>query len=96
MKAVSWPSARLLVKLPAGDAILYPASSLHQVKEVTSGERLVAVTWVQSMIRDPAKREVLFNLSQSRNHLLETAPNEKSTTLISQSYVNLLRMWSEL
>ena len=94
--AISTSFGEQTVKLPAGDAILYPASSLHQVKEVTSGERLVAATWVQSMIRDPAKREVLFNLSQSRDHLLETAPNEKSTTLISQSYVNLLRMWSEL
>jgi PKHD-type hydroxylase len=94
--AISTSFGEQTVKLPAGDAILYPASSLHQVKEVTSGERLVAATWVQSMIRDPAKREVLFNLSRSRDHLLETAPNEKFTSLISQSYVNLLRMWSEL
>ncbi|MGI9290448.1 MAG: Fe2+-dependent dioxygenase [Gammaproteobacteria bacterium] len=94
--AISTSFGEQMVKLPAGDAILYPASNLHQVKEVTSGERLVAATWVQSMIRDPAKREVLFNLSRSRDHLLETAPNEKFTSLISQSYVNLLRMWSEL
>lgn len=94
--AISTSFGEQTVKLPAGDAILYPASNLHQVKEVTSGERLVAATWVQSMIRDPAKREVLFNLSRSRDHLLETAPNEKFTSLISQSYVNLLRMWSEL
>lgn len=94
--AISTSFGEQTVKLPAGDAILYPASNLHQVKEVTSGERLVAATWVQSMIRDPAKREVLFNLSRSRDHMLETAPNEKFTSLISQSYVNLLRMWSEL
>ena len=66
--AISTSFGEQTVKLPAGDAILYPASNLHQVKEVTSGERLVAATWVQSMIRDPAKREVLFNLSRSRDH----------------------------
>ncbi|MEE8427937.1 MAG: Fe2+-dependent dioxygenase [Gammaproteobacteria bacterium] len=84
------------VKFAAGDGVLYPASSLHQVREVKKGERLVAVTWAQSLVRDPARRELLFELSQARDHLLETAPGANATALISKSYVNLLRMWSEV
>lgn len=84
------------VKFAAGDGVLYPASSLHQVREVKKGERLVAVTWAQSLVRDPAQRELLFELGQARDHLLETAPGADATALISKSYVNLLRMWSEV
>jgi len=84
------------VKLPAGDAVLYPASSLHEVREVARGVRLVAVTWVQSMIRNPEQRELLFELGNARDHLLETKPNTEATKLISKSYVNLVRMWSEV
>ena len=94
--AISTPLGEQLIKLSAGSAVLYPASSLHQVKEVTSGERRVAVTWVQSMIRDPSQREILFKLCRARDELLESSPNKESTNLLSQSYVNLLRMWSEL
>ncbi len=84
------------VKFAAGDGVLYPASSLHQVREVKKGERLVAVTWAQSLVRDPAQRELLYELGQARDHLLETAPGTDATALISKSYVNLLRMWSEV
>jgi PKHD-type hydroxylase len=84
------------VKLPAGDAIMYPASSLHHVAEVTRGERLVAVTWVQSLVRDPARRELLYELGQARDTLLKTAPTAPETARISTVYVNLVRMWSEL
>jgi len=85
-----------VVKLPAGDAVLYPASSVHHVNEVTSGNRLVAVTWIQSLIRDPAQRELLFNLDKARSKLLLNNPGEEETKLIDHSYVNLMRMWSEL
>jgi PKHD-type hydroxylase len=84
------------VKLPAGDAVLYPASSLHHVAEVTRGERLVAVTWVQSMVRDPARRELLYQLNQARERLLRQAPEAPETTQVNTAYVNLFRMWSEL
>ncbi len=84
------------IKFAAGDGVLYPASSLHQVREVQKGERFVAVTWAQSLVRDPARRELLFELSQARDHLLETAPGTDVTALVSKSYVNLLRMWSEV
>ncbi len=84
------------VKLPAGDGVMYPASSLHRVAEVTRGERLVAVTWVQSLVRDPAKRELLYELNQVRERLLQEAPDSPDTARVNTVYVNLFRMWSEL
>ena len=84
------------VKLPAGDGVMYPASSLHRVAEVTRGERLVAVTWVQSLVRDPAKRELLYELNQVRERLLQEVPDSQDTARINTVYVNLFRMWSEL
>ncbi len=84
------------VKLPAGDAVMYPASSLHRVTPVTRGERLVAVTWAQSLVRDPAKRELLYELNQAREALLAAAPDAPETTRVNTAYVNLVRMWGEI
>jgi PKHD-type hydroxylase len=84
------------VKLPAGDAVLYPSSSLHQVAEVTAGERLVAVTWIQSYVRDAARRELLFELNQARETLLKDSPQAAHTTLVDRSYANLVRMWADV
>jgi len=83
------------IKLDAGDAVLYPSSSTHRVAEVTRGERLVAVTWLQSMVRDPAKRELLYKLHQARELLLKNARNTTETELVSNTYVNLVRMWAD-
>jgi PKHD-type hydroxylase len=84
------------VKLAAGDAVVYPSSSLHHITEVTEGERLVAVTWTQSMLRDPQQRELLFQLYQTRESLMKKQPDAAETTQIDHVYVNLVRMWSEL
>ncbi len=84
------------VKLPAGDAILYPSGSLHQVTGITRGERLVAVTWIQSMIRDAGQRELLYTLFQARETLLELQPEAVQTRQVSTAYINLVRMWAEL
>ena len=84
------------IKLDAGDAVVYPSSSIHQVKPVTDGERLVMVTWMQSMIRDPQKRELLYELHQARETLLQQARDEATTGQVDRSYVNLFRMWAEL
>jgi PKHD-type hydroxylase len=84
------------VKLPAGDALVYPSSSLHRVAEVTRGERLVALTWIQSYVRDPGRRELLYELNLAREHLLRTAPEAEHTALVDRSYSNLLRMWSDV
>ena len=84
------------IKLAAGSAVVYPSSSLHHVAEVTKGTRLVAVTWSQSMIRDPAKRELLYQLNQARESLLKQRPDDQETKQVDVAYVNLFRMWSEL
>ncbi len=84
------------IKLNAGDAVVYPSSSTHRVAEVTSGERIVAVTWLQSTVRDPAKREILYNLSKAREALIQNAPDSKELELLSNSYCNLVRMWTDI
>ena len=84
------------IKLEAGDGVMYPASSLHQVKAVISGERLVAVTWMQSMVRQAERRELLYQLYLALQDLRTNSPQSASTHKIEQSYVNLVRMWSEV
>ena len=84
------------VKLSAGSIVTYPASSIHRVNEVTRGEILVAVTWIQSMVRDAAKRELLYELSEARNSLLAKDPKSDIAKKVDHSYVNLIRMWSEI
>ena len=93
---VNTPFGEQLVKLPAGDAVMYPSSSLHRVAEVTRGERLVAVTWLQSLVRDPARRELLHELNSVRERLLAQAPQSEDAKLINKSYVNLVRMWGDI
>ncbi len=84
------------VKLNAGDAVMYPSSSTHRVNEVTRGERLVAVTWCQSMVRDAAQRELLYNLSLARDALIANDATADTTQRVSNAYTNLVRMWAEL
>ncbi len=84
------------VKYAAGDAVLYPASSIHRVSPVTRGERLVAVTWVQSLVRDPARRELLYGLNAAREKLLQSAPEAEETAQVNAAYLNLIRMWSDI
>ncbi len=84
------------VRLNAGDVIVYPSTSWHQVDEVTSGERLVAVIWAQSMIKDPQKRELVYELGQARNILIDERAKSDETAHVSNVYANLVRRWSEL
>lgn len=83
------------IKLAAGDAVIYPSHSLHRVAEVTSGERLAAVLWIQSLVRDAARRELLWELCQAREKLLRTVAGTAESDWVDRSYVNLLRMWAE-
>jgi PKHD-type hydroxylase len=90
------PFGEQLVKLPAGDAVLYPSSSIHRVAEVTRGERLVAVSWIQSLVRSPEQRALLHELNQAREKLLRDNPADPETAQVNHAYVNLVRMWSEI
>lgn len=85
-----------IIKYPAGDAVMYPATTRHCVNEVTSGERLVAVTWVQSMIKDNEKRALLYQLGTAREKLLRKQPTEDYSKQVDLVYVNLVRKWSEV
>ena len=83
------------VKLPAGDAIIYPSSSLHRVQPVTRGARLAAFFWVQSLVRDDGRRRLLFELDASIQRLTATAADRDAVLQLTGVYHNLLRQWAE-
>ena len=84
------------VKLAAGDAVVYPSARVHQVAPVTTGIRQVALTWIQSFVRDAAKRELLYELDQAREKLLNIDSESDEAKYVDRSYANLLRMWAEV
>ncbi len=81
-------------KLAAGSALLYPSTCYHAVTPVNSGERLVAITWVQSHIRRADQREILLQLDQARD-LLAGDSNAESYHKVNLCYTNLFRMWAD-
>jgi len=83
------------VKLPAGHAIVYPATSLHQVRPVTRGARVSSFFWAQSLVRDDAQRALLFDLDNSIQRLNATHGDESAKRTLVGCYHNLLRMWSD-
>lgn len=83
------------VKLAAGDAIVYPSTSLHRVNPVTQGTRLASFFWTQSLVRSDENRRLLFDLDQSIQNLTLDHPEHPSISALSGTYHNLLRMWSE-
>ncbi len=83
-------------KLPAGSMVVYPSTFLHRVTPVTEGVRFAAVTWVQSLIRDPLEREMLFELNTVRQALFEKYGKTVEFDLLCKIYGNLLRKWVEL
>ncbi|MFH7243408.1 MAG: Fe2+-dependent dioxygenase [Spirulina sp.] len=84
------------IKLPAGAAIIYPSTYLHQVTEVTQGVRFAAVTWVQSQVRSAHHREILFDLDTVRRSLFEKYGKTTEFDLLSKTHANLLRQWVEV
>jgi PKHD-type hydroxylase len=83
------------VKLPAGDLIVYPSSSLHRVAPVTEGTRLAAFFWVQSLIRSDSQRRTLFELDRSIQTLTATGADRDAVLQLTGIYHNLLRQWAE-
>ncbi|HYH86088.1 MAG TPA: Fe2+-dependent dioxygenase [Pyrinomonadaceae bacterium] len=84
------------VKLRAGHLILYPASSLHNVRPVTRGARLASFFWIQSMVRDDGERTLLFDLDTAIQRLGLDAPEHPSVVQLTSVYHNLLRRWADV
>jgi len=83
------------VKLPAGDAIVYPSSSLHKVTPVTRGARIASFFWVQSLVRDDSARRLLLELDTAIRNLSAGAADQASILQLTGVYHNLLRRWAE-
>jgi PKHD-type hydroxylase len=84
------------VKLPAGDMVLYPSSSLHSVTPVTGGTRVASFFWIQSMVRDDSRRTLLFDLDVAIQQLSRDVPAHPATVQLTGVYHNLLRQWAEM
>jgi len=83
------------VKLPAGDLVLYPATSLHRVQPVTRGARIASFFWIQSMVRDDGERTLLFDLDLAIQRLGADTPEHPSVIQLTGVYHNLLRRWAD-
>lgn len=80
----------------AGTLVAYPATSIHRVSTVTRGQRLAAVGWAQSMIRDAARRELLYDLNVARLNLFDRHGKSDDSDRLARSAANLFRMWADL
>lgn len=83
------------VKLAAGAMVLYPATSVHEVTPVTRGERVACFFWIQSLVRDDARRALLFDMDQSIQRLTATGADGEALRSLVGCYHNLLRQWAE-
>ena len=84
------------IKLPAGSAVVYGASSVHRVEPVTRGRRYAAVTWAQSFVRDERRREMLLELTELAVWASRVAPGSEEATKAARVRANLMRLWAEL
>lgn len=84
------------VKLPAGDAIVYPSTSLHRVEPVTRGARVASFLWTQSMVKDDWRRSMLFDLDMAIMNLRRKVGDSPEIVSLTSHYHNLLRQWAEL
>jgi PKHD-type hydroxylase len=83
------------VKLPAGDMVIYPATSLHRVTPVTRGARIASFFWVQSLVKDDSERSLLFDLDRAVAELGQAVPSDSAAMLrLTASYHNLVRKWT--
>lgn len=89
------PAGTRAFKLPAGAAILYPANSVHQVTRVVSGQRDVAVGWIQSLVREADKRRVLFELENLRATMFAESGKSAAFDTLTRNTSDLWRMWAE-
>ncbi len=83
------------IKLPAGHMVIYPGTSLHQVKPVTRGHRVACFFWIESMVRSDEQRRLLYELDMNLLKLRQTHSETDETTALTGVYHNLLRMWAD-
>lgn len=83
------------IKLPAGDAVLYPTQALHRVNPVIGGERVAVVGWVRSYIRDPLQRETLFEMDIAVRSVFDREGKSPLYDTLSKTRANLFRMWAD-
>jgi PKHD-type hydroxylase len=84
------------IKLPAGQLVLYPSYSVHRVEPVTRGARLACFSWVQSMVRETERRELLYALDLSIIALRREPCDSPEVVRLTSCYHNLLRMWADV
>ena len=84
-----------MVKLAAGDMVLYPGTSLHHVRPVTSGARVACFFWVQSMIREDGQRTLLFDMDAAIATLRQQHGDSAAVIRLTGNYHNLIRMWAD-
>lgn len=84
-----------VIRLEAGDAVLYPTSALHRVEPVTRGERMAVVGWVTSRVRDAARREVLYDLDVATREVFAASGKTPAFDRLFKAKSNLYRMWAE-
>lgn len=93
---VHTPSGFVNYKLNKGDAVVYPATKLHCVNPVTEGERVACVTWMQSLVKETEKRELLYQLKTIQESVASKDLTSNDNLMLLQVYSNLMRMWTDL
>ncbi|MBT5263886.1 MAG: Fe2+-dependent dioxygenase [Rhodospirillaceae bacterium] len=89
------PFGEQAFKLEPGDAVIYPTSGLHRVNPVTSGRRLAIIAWIESMVRDPLKREIIGDLAEAMDALVKAKGDMDVIRKLEKGRLNLLRMWAD-
>ncbi|MGH6872878.1 MAG: Fe2+-dependent dioxygenase [Rhizomicrobium sp.] len=84
------------IKLPAGDLVLYPATSLHRVAPVTRGARMASFFWIQSLVKEDSERTLLFELDRAIAELTQTVPGSQTLVRLTAAYHNLVRKWTAI
>lgn len=90
------PQGARAIKLDAGDAIVYPGTTVHEVAPVTRGARLACFFWIESMVRDTTQRQMLFELDQTIQGLRNAHGDNPHSVALTGTYHNLLRMWADV
>ena len=95
MRIAQLPAPEVAARIAAGHAVLYPGTSLHQVKPVTRGCRLACFFWVESMVRSDEHRRILYDLDMNLMALRQQHGDSAHTTALTGVYHNMLRMWAD-